>query len=245
MTGQSRPVNHRGSKSFNGLGRFQPRELHQHLLRGSRLDRSTLRREFEQLDQVWPWSGLARFGPTTPTHSPGLPLAFCRTHPLSCCRTLFVTERVSSSAREPVPQADRPSHRPGCDNPHFRTRPLRPDAAPVHCSRPALVPADPRDPRCRGKDRWRPRASPGHTTTRLPCTGPDRRWPHRPAMMTYRDPAAVGHEAIVLPAGPDRPDADYAAAVTSDPSDLGGGRSGTMRKRGETGGAPGGITRGR
>ena len=35
MTGQSRPVNHRSSKSFNGLGRFQPRELHKHLLRGS------------------------------------------------------------------------------------------------------------------------------------------------------------------------------------------------------------------
>jgi hypothetical protein len=69
MTGQSRPVNHRGSKSFNGLGRFQPRELHKHLLRGSRLDRSTLRREFEQLDQVWPWSGLARVGPTTPTRA--------------------------------------------------------------------------------------------------------------------------------------------------------------------------------
>jgi hypothetical protein len=24
------------------------------------------RQEFEQLDQAWPWSGLARFGPTTP-----------------------------------------------------------------------------------------------------------------------------------------------------------------------------------
>jgi hypothetical protein len=66
MTGQSRPVNHRSSKSFNGLGRFQPRELHKHLLRGSQLDRSTLRREFEQLHQAWPWSGLARVDPTTP-----------------------------------------------------------------------------------------------------------------------------------------------------------------------------------
>jgi hypothetical protein len=36
------------------------------LLRGSQLDRSTLRQEFEQLHQAWPWSGLARFGPTTP-----------------------------------------------------------------------------------------------------------------------------------------------------------------------------------
>jgi hypothetical protein len=43
------------------LGRFQPRELHKHLLRGSQLDRSTLRQEFEQLHQAWPWSGLARF----------------------------------------------------------------------------------------------------------------------------------------------------------------------------------------
>jgi hypothetical protein len=51
------------------LPRFEPgRELHKHLLRGSQLDRSTLRQEFEQLHQAWPWSGLARFGPTTPTH---------------------------------------------------------------------------------------------------------------------------------------------------------------------------------
>jgi hypothetical protein len=68
MTGQSRPVNHRSSKSFNGLGRFQARELHKHLLRGSQLDRSTLRRELEQLHQAWPGSGLARVGPTTPKH---------------------------------------------------------------------------------------------------------------------------------------------------------------------------------
>src|SRR5262249_19171044 len=33
--------------------RFQPRELHKHLLRGSLLDRSTLRREFEQLHRAW------------------------------------------------------------------------------------------------------------------------------------------------------------------------------------------------
>jgi hypothetical protein len=38
-------------------------------LRDSRLDRSTLRPEFEQLHQAWPWSGLARFGPTTPTRA--------------------------------------------------------------------------------------------------------------------------------------------------------------------------------
>jgi hypothetical protein len=31
------------------------------------LDRSTLRREFEQLHLPWPWRGHARFGPTTPT----------------------------------------------------------------------------------------------------------------------------------------------------------------------------------
>jgi hypothetical protein len=35
-------------------------------LRGSQLDRSTFRREFEQPHQAWRWSGLARFGPTTP-----------------------------------------------------------------------------------------------------------------------------------------------------------------------------------
>jgi hypothetical protein len=66
MTGQSRPVNQRTSKRLNGLGRFQPRELHQHLLRGSQLDRSTLQHEFEQLHKAWRWRGLARFGPTTP-----------------------------------------------------------------------------------------------------------------------------------------------------------------------------------
>ena len=64
MTGQSRPVNQRTFKWVNGLGGFQPRELHQHLLHGSQLDRSTFRQEFEQLHQAWPWSGLARFGPT-------------------------------------------------------------------------------------------------------------------------------------------------------------------------------------
>ena len=36
------------------------------LLRGSHLDASTSRQEFEQLHKGWPWSGLARVGPTTP-----------------------------------------------------------------------------------------------------------------------------------------------------------------------------------
>jgi hypothetical protein len=40
------------------------------LLRGSQLDRSTLRQKFEQLHQAWPWSGLARFGSDTPTRAP-------------------------------------------------------------------------------------------------------------------------------------------------------------------------------
>jgi len=72
MTGQSRPVNQRTSEWLNGLGRFQPRELHQHWWRGSQFDRSTVRQEFEPLHQAWPWSGLARFGPTTPTRAGGL-----------------------------------------------------------------------------------------------------------------------------------------------------------------------------
>ncbi len=42
-------------------------------LQGSQLDRSTLRQEFEQPHQAWPWSGLAHVGPTTPTHSLTLP----------------------------------------------------------------------------------------------------------------------------------------------------------------------------
>src|SRR5262249_52709884 len=46
MTGQGRRGNQRGSKFFNGLGRFRPREMQQHLLRSSQLERSTLRREF-------------------------------------------------------------------------------------------------------------------------------------------------------------------------------------------------------
>jgi hypothetical protein len=33
------------------------------MMRGSELDRSTLRKEFEQLHQAWQWSGLARVGP--------------------------------------------------------------------------------------------------------------------------------------------------------------------------------------
>jgi hypothetical protein len=44
-------------------------QTHNHLLRSSQLDRSTLRQEFEQLHQAWPWSGLTRFGPTTPTRA--------------------------------------------------------------------------------------------------------------------------------------------------------------------------------
>jgi hypothetical protein len=70
MMGQSRSVNQRASKSLAGSGRFQPRELHEHLLRGSQLDCSTLRQEFEQRHPAGPWSGLARFGPTTrPTNA--------------------------------------------------------------------------------------------------------------------------------------------------------------------------------
>src|SRR5262249_22885820 len=57
----------------------------------------------EQLHQAWRWSGLARFGPTIPTHPSGLPLALCRLDGLSCCRTLFAAERLSPSARERAP----------------------------------------------------------------------------------------------------------------------------------------------
>ena len=49
MPGQGRLVNQRTSERLSGLERFQLRELHKHLLRGSELDRSTLRQEFEQL----------------------------------------------------------------------------------------------------------------------------------------------------------------------------------------------------
>jgi hypothetical protein len=55
-----------GQDDFSGSGRFQPPGLHKHSLHGSPLDRSTLRQEFAQLHQAWPWSGLARFGPPTP-----------------------------------------------------------------------------------------------------------------------------------------------------------------------------------
>jgi hypothetical protein len=48
-----------------GQDDFRP-EMHNHLLRRSQLDRSTSRQEFEQRHQAWPWSGLARFDPTTP-----------------------------------------------------------------------------------------------------------------------------------------------------------------------------------
>jgi hypothetical protein len=50
---------------LSGLGRIQPREPHKHFFRGSQLNRSTLRQEFEQLHQAWPRSGLARVGPTS------------------------------------------------------------------------------------------------------------------------------------------------------------------------------------
>jgi hypothetical protein len=36
---------------------------------GLMLDRSTLLQEFEHLHQGWPWSGLARFGPTAQTEA--------------------------------------------------------------------------------------------------------------------------------------------------------------------------------
>jgi hypothetical protein len=67
VTGQSRPVNQRLPHSSR-VGRFQPRGLHKHLLRGSQLDRSALRQEIEQLHQAWPWSGLGCVGPTTPRY---------------------------------------------------------------------------------------------------------------------------------------------------------------------------------
>jgi predicted acylesterase/phospholipase RssA len=47
--------------------------LRKHLLRGSQLERRTSRQGFEQIRQAWVWSGLAGFGPTTPTR------AGCRT----------------------------------------------------------------------------------------------------------------------------------------------------------------------
>jgi hypothetical protein len=49
------------------VGTILVAQTHKYLLRGSQLDRSAL--EFEQLHQAWPWSGLARFGPTTPTRA--------------------------------------------------------------------------------------------------------------------------------------------------------------------------------
>jgi hypothetical protein len=45
---------------------------------------------------------LSRFGPTTPTRPPGLPLALCRLDRPSCCRSLLDHERLSPSARERV-----------------------------------------------------------------------------------------------------------------------------------------------
>jgi hypothetical protein len=51
---------------LNGLRRIQLSELHKHFVRGSQLNRSTLRQEFERLHQAWPWSSLALFGPSTP-----------------------------------------------------------------------------------------------------------------------------------------------------------------------------------
>jgi hypothetical protein len=72
VTGPTRPVNQRTSKLLNWLARFQPRELHKHSLRGAQLDSPFLRQALEQLHQAWHCSGLARFGPTTPTRARGL-----------------------------------------------------------------------------------------------------------------------------------------------------------------------------
>jgi hypothetical protein len=72
------------------------------LLRGSQLDRSTLRQKFEQLHQAWPWSGLARFGPTSPKRPPEMPLTLWRLDQSSCRRILLTAERVSPSDRERV-----------------------------------------------------------------------------------------------------------------------------------------------
>ena len=41
------------------------------MLRCSQFGCSTLRLEFEQLHQAWPWTGLARVGPPTPKHRVG------------------------------------------------------------------------------------------------------------------------------------------------------------------------------
>jgi hypothetical protein len=46
--------------------------------------------------------GVARVGPTTPTHPPGLLLVLYRLNRLSCRRTLFAAERLSPSACERI-----------------------------------------------------------------------------------------------------------------------------------------------
>jgi hypothetical protein len=145
MRGQSRPVNQRTSKLLNGLARFQPRELHKHLLRGSQLDRAILRQEFEQLHQARPWSRFARFGPTTPNRSrtlrdwfahvarTGLPHGIAQPQLLS--GTAEIMERAAGMCsvfrgrtwvtHRPVPPDDLRLRRPSKIRGDLRSRPWR------------------------------------------------------------------------------------------------------------------------
>ena len=80
--------------------------MHKHVLRGSQLDRSTLRLEFEQRHQAWPWSGLARFGPYVAKpvmwRRPEQPLVSSNKPPIE----RHISDRV------PVPEGSAPSSSP-------------------------------------------------------------------------------------------------------------------------------------
>jgi hypothetical protein len=101
MTVQSRPVNQRTSKWLNRLGRFEPPELYENLLRGSQLNRATLRHEIEQLHQAWPWSDFARFGPTTPKRATTSLAA--SVDPTEARNTTSCRRRMTSEGLEEVP----------------------------------------------------------------------------------------------------------------------------------------------
>jgi hypothetical protein len=60
------------------------------------------RAKADSLNTLAPQDAPARFGPTTPTHPPGLLRVLCRLNRFPCHRTLFAAERLSPSGCERV-----------------------------------------------------------------------------------------------------------------------------------------------
>jgi hypothetical protein len=81
--------------------------------------------------------------PTTPTHSPSLPLIPRRPDRLSCCRTLFTSEQLSPSARERLRRnRDADRGQTGRGYPPDRSPLARPDPSAIRIALRTLLAID-------------------------------------------------------------------------------------------------------